>query len=182
MCRGQLTLDTERTIVQELKVVWKKIKKFPRYEVSSCGQVRNYRTGRLKIRSLTKSGYYFVNLYKEDMDKPIPIPVHRLVAFEFVEGDKSLTVNHKNGIKLDNIHYNLEWITASENTAHARRTGLTVAPKGELCGKSILTEKKVLDIRERYRKGTSQVTLGKIFKVTQANISAIVGNKTWKHI
>jgi DNA-binding MarR family transcriptional regulator len=91
-------------------------------------------------------------------------------------------VNHKNGFKKDNRLENLEWMTLAENASHAWKIGLVPILKGENCGKSILKEKQIKDIRDQYALGQTQVGLAKKFGVTQANISAIVKRLTWKHI
>lgn len=51
--------------------------------------------------------------------------IHRLIAQTFLPnfyGKK--TVNHKDGNRLNNRLYNLEWATTNENNKHAHRTGL----------------------------------------------------------
>lgn len=45
-----------------------------------------------------------------------------------------------------------------------------------------LNESKVLQIRERYSKGSSVVQLSKDFSVTQTQIKRIVSGQNWKHI
>lgn len=164
-----------------MKEIWKTIKKFPRYSVSNFGEVSNLRTGRIKIKTIGKDGYLFVNLYGLDMDVPSPVKIHRLVAQEFLRG-RGETVNHKNGIKTDNRICNLEWMSRADNSRHAWRTGLTPILSGEKCGKSVLKEIDVINIRKRYSVGVSQTSLAKEYRVTQANISAIVKKLTWKHI
>ena len=52
--------------------------------------------------------------------------------------------------------------------------------KGERNGNSKLTEKQVLEIRERYKTGAySQKELGKDYNITQALVSNIVNNNIW---
>ena len=51
--------------------------------------------------------------------------VHRLVGEAFLPNPNNLEqINHINGCKEDNIIYNLEWVSRSENQKHAIRTGL----------------------------------------------------------
>ena len=45
----------------------------------------------------------------------------------WVEGDHSLSVNHKDGNKLNNHADNLEWISLANNTRHQNEIGLANA-------------------------------------------------------
>lgn len=56
------------------------------------------------------------------------------------------------------------------------------AKKGVNNFSSKLTELKVLEIRELYKKGISSRKLSKKFNVSKSNILSIVNNKTWKHV
>ncbi len=127
-------------------------------------------------------GYRFVNLYQDDMNKPVYIKVHRLVAETFISGPRNETVNHRNGVKLDNTVSNLEWMSRAENSSHAWRIGLVPILKGERCGKSVLSDKIVLQMRARYSSGETQTSIAARYGVTQANVSEIVRRRTWKHI
>lgn len=63
-----------------------------------------------------------------------PVAVHRLVALAWCENTdpvNNVWVNHKNGIKEDCRHTNLEWGTISYNIQHAVNTRLRVAPAGK---------------------------------------------------
>ena len=44
--------------------------------------------------------------------------VHRLVGEHFIDGDKSLDINHKDGNKENNFVDNLEFVTKSQNQLH----------------------------------------------------------------
>ena len=69
-------------------------------------------------------GYLVVMLTMPDGDDRY-WRVHRLVANAFISNpEHKPTVNHKNGIKIDNTLDNLEWMTISENTKHAYDNGL----------------------------------------------------------
>lgn len=70
--------------------------------------------------------YTVVNLIKPGRTTHMPVNVHRLLAITFLPNPLNLPlVNHKDGCKDNPRLENLEWVTASQNTAHAYRTGLT---------------------------------------------------------
>lgn len=109
------------------------------YEVSDTGLVRsvdrvlkvNNQKDRLfkgKILSTLEnksSGYLQAKLWKED--KGTWFYVHRLVLTAFTPNPENKPViNHIDGIKANNDLSNLEWVTSSENSYHASRTGLRI--------------------------------------------------------
>ena len=97
---------------------------FTEYSGSSLGRVRNDRTGRILKPGLDTSGYKYVILNFNGQKKNIK--VHRLVlrCFNQVENFNELTVNHKDGNRLNNRLDNLEWMTFEENIYHAAENGL----------------------------------------------------------
>lgn len=88
------------------------------YQVSDCGQVRSLPRKGAKERILkpylNKFGYHKVGLFKDGKVKNHR--VHRIVALAFLEGDHSLTVNHKDECKTNNHVLNLEYMTSGDNT------------------------------------------------------------------
>jgi len=146
------------------------------YQVSSLGRIRSfkYNQPRLLKSSKNRYGYYYVNLcdngiYKSSM-------IHRLVAIHFL-GKSKLVVNHKNGNKLNNTVENLEWITAKENSLHARDTGLLC--KGEKNGNSKLREIDIRLIRYKYKNGKKISSLCREFGVCREVISKVIKNINW---
>lgn len=103
--------------------IWRIVEKYPNYEVSSTGRVRNILKGNELKQFPNHKGYLKVHLGKGKTDS-----VHRLVAQAFIPNPEGKPqVNHKNGIQTDNrvwvnedgsIDYeksNLEWCTPKEN-------------------------------------------------------------------
>lgn len=104
----------------------------PYYEVSNFGRVRSLprmvacgpKTGeglkRVPGKMLStfpskQTGYLHVSLSGKKRRS-----VHRLVAFAFCDGYfDGASVNHKNGIRSDNMADNLEWVTCQENIIHS---------------------------------------------------------------
>ena len=87
------------------------------YLVSDEGYVLSKRNKPLKP-SINPRGYYIVNLMINGKRKGVA--VHTMVARTFCDGYKTgLTVNHKDGNKLNNNAQNLEWVTIYENARHA---------------------------------------------------------------
>lgn len=111
--------------------IWKTIARYPKYEVSTEGRVKNTCTGTVLVASNDSRGYPSVTIRASDGQHTKN--VHRLVAETFLPNpENKRTVNHIDGNKRNNRISNLEWNTVSENVAHAYRTGLKHRP--DTCG------------------------------------------------
>lgn len=96
------------------------------YIISSCGRVFsiNYKhkensCGQLKT-TIDKDGYELIIINYGN--KSFGFGIHRMVAISFIKNSKPKSktqVNHKNGDKLCNYIFNLEWTTPKENIDHA---------------------------------------------------------------
>ena len=96
---------------------WRIIENAPNYEISNCGSVRNKITSRI-LKSTLVNGYLAIGLRTNN--KKTTTFVHRIVATHFmVCPDETFVVNHKDGIKTNNVIENLEWVSQSDNIKHA---------------------------------------------------------------
>lgn len=91
---------------------WITVSRFPNYEVSSHGRVRNKRTGYVLKPFPDRYGYLRLSLGNVDN-----VPVHRLVCETFYGNPhrEDMQVNHIDGDRQNNHILNLEWVTCSEN-------------------------------------------------------------------
>jgi hypothetical protein len=120
--------------------LWKLLPDYEdRYAVSNMGRVFGFdktvkciagklRTMHGKMLSLTlnKTGYLRCAIGKNRSFKTRV--VHRLVAKTFIPNLLNKPwINHKDGIKTNNVVSNLEWSTPTENNQHAQDTGLNRA-------------------------------------------------------
>lgn len=72
--------------------------------------------------------------------------IHRLLAQHFIPNPLNLSeVNHKDGNRLNNALWNLEWITHRANVQHAYQNGLNSSAKRIL---DIMTGQVFLSIRQ----------------------------------
>lgn len=71
--------------------------------------------------------------------------------------------------------------TQFENMRDALKIG-SLSSKGEKNGRSKITKKDVLKIRELYKLGQKQIELAEIFGIARSTISHIIRGYTWKHI
>ena len=168
------------------KEIWKSIKNYPDYQISSFGRVKSfkYHTPRILKQGFNKqNGYLSVALVLYGRESVKRFYTHRLVALHFVKGRTKLRnqVNHKDGNKLNNAEWNVEWSTPKENTNHAYKLGLNIdnGPEGVKNHKSKLTEKEVLRIRNSKR---SRKALAKRFGVTVSTIDKVITRQSWQHI
>jgi hypothetical protein len=104
----------------------KQIKSYENYLITLDGKLFSLKSMRfLSLHNKTKAGYPRAELFNEDGSKWHLI--HRLVAEAYLPNQKNKPqVNHINGVKSNNILFNLEWATPSENQKHCCDTGLRV--------------------------------------------------------
>lgn len=178
----------------EVKEIWLDIKNWEgMYQVSNLGRVRSLdrKVGHARqpnriykgkiLKNVLNSHYLNVSLSRNCEWGPYNI--HRLVAETFIPNPHNKPqVNHKDGNKLNNYVSNLEWVTRSENSQHAVRTGLLLPTSGEKHGRSKLTEKQVLEIRKVEPSYSNSKPLAKKFKVSEATIYDIWTYRSWYHI
>ena len=154
------------------------------YDVSDLGHVRRMKSGhstwigRILKGTLNNCGYIQVSLCKDGGQRVRRI--HQLVAAAFIgpclDGKE---VNHKDGVKPNNVATNLEYVTPSENTLHAVRNGLFAAARGEANGIAVLTEEKVHEVRRRLLAKESQKSIARDLDVDPSTISYVATGGTW---
>ena len=113
-------------------MIYAPIPNYPGYFATIDGEIIGKR-GKSLIGSIDRCGYREVVLSNGSICKRYL--VHRLIlmAFKPIKDFERLDVNHRDGDKLNNALYNLEWCTRSQNIKHSYRNGLQKVltnPKG----------------------------------------------------
>lgn len=152
-----------------------------RLEVSNLGQLRNMKTKHIYKTCLTK-GYYNAHISIKGIQKHFMI--HRCVAETFIKNtyDKNMVVNHKNGVKTDNFVENLEFVTQSENTLHAFKTGLLKHCCGVECNYSKLSISDIEFIIKNYKSRDKEFGINALatkYSVSRSTISRIINGETY---
>jgi hypothetical protein len=108
--------------------------------------------------------------------------VHRLVGLVFLPPappEKPLVL-HRDGNPANNHVSNLYWGDNKENSQDAVAHGTIV--RGEQSTHAKLTEKQVLDIREKHGRGATYRGLARQYGVTHRAIRLCVLRESWTHI
>jgi hypothetical protein len=172
------------------------------YEVSSLGSVRrcdSYHASPKTLKPADKRGYLQVCLSMGGA--MCTFTVHRLVCEAFIgPRPDGMDINHKNGNKADNSAANLEYVTHAENMSHADEVLNVIVPtrargdkngsraspgnlkRGEQINTAVLTEEKVLAIREMLESGAKKRDVALHFSISQAQVWRINTRATWKHV
>lgn len=162
------------------------------YQASSLGRVRSLDRviehphtgstrlrGKVLIQAPNGRGYLKVTLSRDNVKAQRT--AHRLVLEAFVgPAPDGMECNHRNGNKTDNRLSNLHWVTASENSRHALRTGLASGKSGEDNGNAKLSPEIAEMIRKIY--ALNQFTMeeiGLMWGVSHQAIRDVVRGKRW---
>jgi hypothetical protein len=101
----------------------KQLKDYPNYLISLDGKLFSLKTMKFIKPNKDRDGYIFYRMSKKS--KEFQRKAHRLVAITYLDNPFNKTdVNHKDGVKSNNLLTNLEWATKSENAKHAWDKGL----------------------------------------------------------
>lgn len=170
---------------QPSKELWKKTKEVG-YEVSSHGNVRSLKTGKVLSKNflcVNRGGvkipkYLLVTLRVGDKKKRFL--VHRLVCEAFVGKSPSPKheVAHYDGNSFNNFFGNLRWATRKENIHDKKRHGTQL--QGEDHPLAKLTECDVVQIRRMLMRGLKNCEIAEQFSVLPNCISRIKTGKRWK--
>lgn len=167
-----------------MKEFWKPVKGYKDYyEVSNKGRVYSYISNRILSNKFVNScGYRTVKL--TDFNESKSFTIHRLVALAFLPPNKEnkRTINHIDGDKINNWVNNLEWATYKENFNHGLRTGLIGRARGTEIGCAKLNDKKVKEIKRKFKNGVKQAELAREYDVGHVTIWRVVRNKKWLHV
>jgi hypothetical protein len=176
-----------------IKVEWKTIPGFSRYEVSNKGQIRilksknssgfyNIDPPRIMGLNHHRDGYRGISLIRDIDSKRIGRGVQRwmLMAFNPVDNCEVLEVRHKNGVPDDNRLSNLEWGTRKQNGEDRIKHG--TSGRGENNPRATLTEFDVLGILILKLKKLSNRKIAEMFNVKISTINHISARDSWKYL
>lgn len=172
----------------------------PYYYISTFGRVYSIYSNRFLNFTIDKDGYYVATFHLfENSGKyrnQICIRINRLVLLVFnpILDSENFDAHHEDRVKTNNYLWNLSWI---EKENHGRIT-IEQNPfyniendyrnprnrsQGERNGSSKLTDEDVSKIVKLLKTTNySNTQIGKIFNVSDATISSIAKNNSWKHL
>lgn len=171
----------------DLNADWRSIPGWPEYEISEDAHVRRSiggkgtRAGRfLRPWCNHQTGYFFVQLWRENRRHGIPI--HRLVALAFLgrPPSKDHVVAHCDGSRDNNQPWNLRWATQKENAADTFLHG--THNRGSRNGQAKLDEDRAVLILEMAAKGSSQGDLARRFGISRQVVGDIINGRRWRHV
>lgn len=130
------------------KEEWRRVPRFPNYEASSLGRVRNVYRGRIYIKEgkVRRHGYLIVKVFLDGKDYYPPLHVLVLEAFRG-PCPKGKEGSHLDGNRMNCRLDNLEWMTKKQNHALKRVHGTDFGCERNPAAK--LTPQDVRDIREQ---------------------------------
>lgn len=149
-----------------------------KYEVSNLGNVR---TGTTILKTTLNYGYRQVGLWLDG--KRVTRRVHRLVAVAFIGPSPTAehVINHKDGVRSNNLPSNLEWVLQKENVRHAIDV-LGKHWRGEASAACTTTEDQVRRVKGLIRSGVNDCAIARMEGRTRSFVRSIRTGNTWGHL
>lgn len=146
--------------------------KFKGYFVDEKGNVWSSKRGELAKMHTRPNNRGYIQVVISDKGKQKCLLVHRLIAETYLGSLEGLTVNHKNGDKLNNYLDNLEIISQKENNRHALNAGLTKV--GEAHSKAKISDSDLIDMIKEIQGGLSTVKASVKYGLSQSYVSKVM--------
>lgn len=148
------------------------------YVVYPDGNVWSKRNKMFLKPVLASSGYL---TYSPSVTKGLLSPtVHRILAYCYLGAfDQGMVVNHKDGNKLNNSLDNLEVVTYSQNTRHAREMGLFRHIPSEENPMARLTVEQIEQIHGMFHAGSTNDEVALAYGIHPRYVSLIRHGKRW---
>jgi len=139
----------------------------------NCVAGRVYSSTHKEFTSTNGSGYITARIPFKG--KSYGFSVHEIIAVAGGLDMLDMTVNHKDGNKLNNAIFNLEAVTHFSNMQHAHKNGLI--PKYK---KTKLNYAQVNEIRKLFGDGeANKAEIGRRFNVSESQVCNIINGRCW---
>lgn len=161
---------------------WRVIPRYPGYEASTLGRIRNVRTGYVLQPNPSKHNYGYLRVTFGSRDSRRKEYVHALVleTFHGPRPPRHVARHDPDHDPANNRPENLKWGTQKENCADMVRHGRSTF--GERNPSAKLTKADVFEIRAERRLNTPIKVLAARFGVVESCISRVTTGNNWRHL
>lgn len=166
---GESFLDISQNIIPGI---------YDYYQISNMGRVYHKYMGDFIKQGICGSGYYFFSVSTLYGTKLVRTHRIEMMVFNPIPNMELFDVNHKDGNKLRNVLWNLEWMSHSDNMIHAYNNGL----HKRTTNLSTDTVIKVCNLLQENKYTNLQIANIVSNGVTESIVSSIKQRESWREI
>ena len=162
--------------MEKMFEIWKPVKDYDNYSISSFGRIRNNKTKKILKPCLNTTKYEMIDL--RNGEKYTKQLISRLVAKAFIPNPENKPfLDHSNGSILDNHFLNLRWVTRQENGLNRK------LQKNNTSGHvGVYQESKSKLYVSHLRSKGKQIVLGRFINLEDAIKARKEGELKWNNI